>query len=98
MSATTPAFNFTTSEDDYHNSFRAKTPVNETDPKPFLSLQLNSEYRSTYQWHDFKPPLQTIGVAGKPGGADAGIVVVKRPPQPLFGEYNTLDQLNERIN
>ena len=59
----------------------------ETDPKPFLSLQLNSEYRSTYQWHDFKPPIQTIGVAGKPGSAtDSGIVVIKRPPQPLFGK------------
>ena len=58
------------------------------DPKPFLSLQLqHSEYRSTYQWHDFKPPIQTIGVAGKPGSAtDTGIVVVRRPPQPLFGE------------
>ena len=81
-----PAVNFSTTEDDYHNNFRAKTPVNETDPKPFLSLQLNSEYRSTYQWHDFKPPLQTIGVAGKSGGTDTGIVVVKRPPQPLFGK------------
>ena len=59
----------------------------ETEPKPFLSLQLNSEYRSTYQWHDFKPPIQTIGVAGKPGSAtDTGIVVVRRPPQPLFGK------------
>ena len=81
-----PAVNFPTSEDDYPNNFREKTPVNETDPKPFLSLQLNSEYRSTYQWHDFKPPLQTIGVAGKSGGTDTGIVVVKRPPQPLFGK------------
>ena len=25
MGATNPTFNFTTSEDDYHNSFRAKT-------------------------------------------------------------------------
>ena len=78
-----PAFSFLTSDEDNQNSLQ--TLVIENDPKPFLSLQLNSEYRSTYQWHDFKPPLQTIGVAGKITGVDAGIVVIKRPPQPLFG-------------
>ena len=57
------------------------------DEKPFLSLQLNSTYQSTYQWHDFKPPIQSLGVAGKSAGADAGIVVIRRPPQPLFGEF-----------
>lgn len=25
------------------------------DPDPFLSLQLHSEYRSTYRWHEFTP-------------------------------------------
>ena len=81
-----PAFSCLTSEEDNRNSLKTQVSVIENDPKPFLSLQLNSEYRSTYQWHDFKPPLQTIGVAGKTTGADAGIVVIKRPPQPLFGK------------
>ena len=39
----------------------------ETQPEPFLSLQLNSEYRSTYQWHEFKPSIRQD--------------VVRRPPQ-----------------
>lgn len=74
-------------DEDNQNNVAVNTSVtNQYDPKPFLSLQLNSEYRSTYQWHDFKPPIQSIGVAGKVSGADAGIVVIKRPPQPLFGE------------
>ena len=88
-----PAFSFLTSEEDNQNSLSLQTPtVIENDPKPFLSLQLNSEYRSTYQWHDFKPPLQTIGVAGKTTGLDAGIVVIKRPPQPLFGNSLVLNK------
>ena len=82
----------TLQDEDSHFGLGIETsdPI-ETDPKPFLSLQLNSEYRSTYQWHDFKPPLQTIGVAGKPGGTDAGIVVIKRPPQPLFGKKTFIE-------
>ena len=86
-----PAFSFLTSDEDNQNS------LHEIDPKPFLSLQLNSEYRSTYQWHDFKPPLQTIGVAGKITGVDAGIVVIKRPPQPLFGNLLVLIRPQSKI-
>ena len=85
-------FPLTLQDEDSHFGLGIETsdPI-ETDPKPFLSLQLNSEYRSTYQWHDFKPPIQTIGVAGKPGSAtDSGIVVIKRPPQPLFGKKQGL--------
>ena len=26
-----------------------------SEPTPFLSLQLHSEYRSTYKWHEFTP-------------------------------------------
>ena len=89
-----PSFSFVTSDDDNHNHLGIQTPVTENDPKPFLSLQLNSEYRSTYQWHDFKPPLQTIGVAGKTAGADAGIVVIKRPPQPIFGKSSKINQFD----
>ena len=80
---------FVISDDDNQNLPAYKTSITETDPRPFLSLQLHSEYRSTYQWHDFKhPPIQSIG--GKTSGADAGIVVIKRPPQPLFGEMINL--------
>ena len=80
-----PELSFVASDEDNQTNLAVQPCATESDPKPFLSLQLNSEYRSTYQWHDFKPPLQTIGVAGKTAGADAGIVVIKRPPQPIFG-------------
>lgn len=34
--------------------FIVKRPEHLNESQPFLSLQLNSEYRSTYQWHEFK--------------------------------------------
>ena len=50
---------------------------NRTEPDPFLSLQLHSEYRSTYRWHEFTP---------KQPGSGSGQDVVRNPPQPSAGK------------
>jgi len=47
------------------------------DRNPFLSLQLHSEYRSTYKWHEFTPKQ----------GQD----VVRNPPQASNGKKANLN-------
>ena len=47
-----------------------------------LSLQLYSEYRSTYKWHE---------VTGNSNANTSNeVVVVKRPPKPISGENFSL--------
>ena len=46
-----------------------------------LSLQLYSEYRSTYKWHEFTPAPNAAAVTA----SAASEVVVKKPPKPITG-------------
>ena len=61
----------------------------ETEP---LSLQLYSEYRSTYKWHEFTPnnsaslPGASASTASAAASASNNEVVVKKPPKPITGE------------
>ena len=45
-----------------------------------LSLQLYSEYRSTYKWHE------VTGNSNANNTSSNEVVVVKRPPKPISGE------------
>jgi hypothetical protein len=56
-------------------------------PEQPLSLQLHSEYRSTYQWHQVATTINnpTAGAAsGRPQVQKNE--VVRRPPKPITGK------------
>ncbi len=59
---------------------------NRSEADPFLSLQLHSEYRSTYRWHEFTPK--------QPGAG--GPEVVRNPPQPSAGKPQHYIQATDR--
>ena len=62
--------------------WRYRPSTNQQQP---LSLQLYSEYRSTYKWHE---------VTGGNSNANSNeVVVVKRPPKPISGEYFSIVHL-----
>ena len=52
---------------------------------PFLSLQLYSEYRSTYKWHEFSssPGARSSSATQQRNSTE---VVVKKPPKPISGK------------
>ena len=52
---------------------------------PFLSLQLYSEYRSTYKWHEFSssPGARSSSATQQRSSTE---VVVKKPPKPISGK------------
>ena len=58
----------------------------DTQPQtPFLSLQLYSEYRSTYKWHEFSssPGARSSSATQQRNSTE---VVVKKPPKPISGK------------
>ena len=56
----------------------------DTQPRQPLSLQLYSEYRSTYKWHEFSSP-GAASASQKTNNATTA--VVKQPPKPVSGTY-----------
>ena len=57
--------------------WRYRPSTNQQQP---LSLQLYSEYRSTYKWHEV--------TGGNSNASNSNeVVVVKRPPKPISGKY-----------
>ena len=59
----------------------------DTQPQtPFLSLQLYSEYRSTYKWHEFSssPGARSSSATQQRNSTE---VVVKKPPKPISGKH-----------
>ncbi len=53
-----------------------------------LSLQLYSEYRSTYKWHEFTPNTSnSAGASVASTLASNNEVVVRKPPKPITGNF-----------
>ena len=59
----------------------------DTQPQaPFLSLQLYSEYRSTYKWHEFSASPGARSASAVSQNRNSTEVVVKKPPKPISGK------------
>ncbi len=58
-------------------------------PDQPLSLQLHSEYRSTYRWHEAAPTSAAASAAGATAASSSSTAnqeVVRRPPKPSTGK------------
>ena len=51
-----------------------------------LSLQLYSEYRSTYKWHEFSASPGARSASAVSQNRNSTEVVVKKPPKPISGK------------